>query len=541
MSDNDKFSGVIFLLLIFLLLLSCSTSKSIIREKRISNRVAIQSKVVKRTEKKEEKAPDIELYLRAKKAFDRGDFRQCMTLLREERLYLLSDFSKMKNLYLSGLCQLETGDIYRAKYFFKQVIAGASRLDYKKVNSAEVKRLLGRVYFSLGLIFYDEKLYNQSLNYMSIVVKKYVGILTEQELSKVYLIMSDVLYYREKKIPLARFYFKKINFRFLQDKDKSLYGMLREGLKWESIKCARIGLADENISVLTCDGNDLWIGTWNGGLARYNMYRNETKVFKAGRVSIVPRTIRAIQVIGQNVWIGSYDGLSYYSKRSGKWYNVKTFNKLNRISVEAIERVGSKVYVGTLGKGLWVLSLNAYLNIPREEKWKKIDIGGALKFINCMASYKNYLIIGTMDKGVFFFDTENDELTNLATLSVDFKPVNITTLLIENDDSLWIGTYGKGLFNWNPKTNELKIFTKENGMLSDDWVLGSGKGERFLYFGTFGGGVMAFDRIKKEFKVFTLESGLDSMDISSVAVLNSNIVAFGTLGMGISLYFGENN
>ncbi len=530
MSDKNKGSIVIFLCGLLLTLVSCSTTRNTVSKPKIPEKVSEEQKILYKYREK------VELFMEAKEAFEKGDYKRCNSLLVEERRFPLSFRSKLKNLYLSGLCQLKLENTYKAKYFLKRVIALSENPKIRMDRHNGIAELVGKTYLTLGLVFYREKLYAQSLSYMTGAVKKYREVLTESELSKAYLRMSDVLYYRRRKIYLARFYFKKIDLSLLAEKEKKLYSMLKEELKWQNIRLSDLGIADENISVLTFDGNDLWIGTWNGGLARYNMYRNETKVFKVGKSSIAPKTIRAIKVVRQNVWVGSYEGLSYYSKRSGKWHRIDAFSGSNKTSVEAIESVGNRVYVGTLGRGLWELNLE----FSGSKGWKRVDKDGSLKFVNCLSVHKKYLIIGTMDKGLFFFNVTTGKLINLAEICSGFKPVNITTILVENDNSLWIGTYGKGLFNWNSRTNTLRIFTKENGLLSDNWVLAGGKGKDFLYFGTFGGGALAFDRLKRLFKFFTLKDGLDSMDVSSVAVSNG-LVAFGTLGMGISLYFGESN
>ncbi len=541
MGDNDKIPRIIFLFTLLLIFTSCTVVKGVVEKKESSEQLTGQKRTLTESKKKSRQVPASKagLFVKARELYNEGKFDLCMSLLAEQRSLSLSPVLLLNNLYLSGLCQLKRGDTYRAKYFFKRVIEEGRKFlrggDRRESERLKVTKILAGSYSKLGMILYRERLYDQSLGYMDTVVKRFREYLPEEELSEIYLMMSDTLYHRDKNVSLARFYFKRINPNFLKD-ERDLYGMLQRALKWQNVRCASIKLADENISVLTYDGNDLWIGTWNGGLARYNMYRDEVKVFKSGKSSIVPKTVRVIKVIGQNVWVGSYEGLSYYSKRSGKWYVVKNFTGRNKTTVEAIETIAGKIYVGTLGRGLWVLDLNS----SNYGKWRRIKKGGALKFINCLARYRSYLIIGSMDKGVFFFNVKSGRLINLADLCADFTPVNITTFLIENENSLWIGTYGKGLYNWNPKSNLLKIFTKENGFLSDDWVLDSGKGRRFLYFGTFGGGVVAFDMLKRVFKVFTLESGLDSMDVSSVAV-SRGVVAFGTLGMGISFYFGETN
>ncbi len=431
---------------------------------------------------------------------------------------------------------LSKGNYYKAKYLLNIII---EKKNDGLIKSEESKKNLAEVYYLLGLIFYDEKNFDGFLNVFETLIQGYISFVDIDKRVKAYLIASRLLYLKgkadnPKDMLLARFYFGKVDKTLLVGKDRKLYSLMSRLLKWQNINANALGLEDNNVAVVKFDGNDLWVGTWNGGLSRYNIFRGESDVFRSGAKSIVPKTVRAIEPTSSGVWVGSYDGLLYFSKRTGKWFYIDCFLRPKKIGVETLGRVGDTIYVGTMGEGLWQNS-SPVLN---REKWERVSGLEDLKFINCLVTYKDYLIIGTMDKGVFFFNTESREVVGLTSLCPEFSALNITTLLVEDSSNLWIGTYGKGLYNWNFKSNKLRFFSKENGFLPDNWVLSSGKNRNFLYFGTFGGGVVVFDRKQERFRVYGLEDGLDSLDISSIAVEN-NIVVFGTLGMGITLYFGE--
>ncbi len=67
--------------------------------------------------------------------------------------------------------------------------------------------------------------------------------------------------------------------------DLELYRSLRVRLSWERLDAARLGLSDANISSLAVDGDDLWVGTWNGGTARWSLSAERLRGLPEPRVS----------------------------------------------------------------------------------------------------------------------------------------------------------------------------------------------------------------------------------------------------------------
>ncbi|GEM_PF-1450303 len=466
------------------------------------------------------------LYREAFALYRKREFGESLSVLRDIRIKYPETDLMDKVLLLSARSEMELGESFRARYFLKQVLAtkNDSSRRGKRESKLEASLLLGR-------ILKKERMYDEALQYYRKSIHEYRDLISPEDRSLVYLDMTEILFYFSHDRINARNTLRLVDEKLIGTVNEKRYLSLKKYLLWENISKENLSISDGNISALAVDGDDLWVGTWNGGIARYSLSSGKVLVFRIGKQSIVPRSVRTIWPAKKRVWVGGFNGLSYYSKRTGKWYDVDTFGGPIPIKVESVVMCNNTLYAGTLGSGLWKL---------KDNKWIRILKDSGIDFINTMKVYEEYILIGTMDAGLFIFDTGKDVIINFVKIYPTFRPKNITTILVESDMSLWIGTYGEGLYNWDRRRNSVKAYTVENGMLGEDWILCSVKGVKGLYFGTFGGGVIRVPIGPKEsrrsFTTFRLEDGLASMDISS-AVYSNERLFFGTLGMGISIFY----
>lgn len=468
------------------------------------------------------------LLKKAKQAYNSESYSECLKVARELRIKYPYSPEFLEALYLSGLAEIKLDEPYRARYFFKRILS--LKKETNLVNSAEsnsyVKELTFKTQVLLGKLLYREHLYDESLKYYLDAIKGKEG----DEISGIFLRIAEINYYQKKNIHNARYYFLKINPNVINAEEKSLYTKLKEKLEWENILPEKLGINDSNISAVAVDGDDLWIGTWNGGVARYNISMVKSIVFKEGSKSLVPKTVRTIEVTKKRVWVGSFNGLSYYSKASSKWYSIKVFSNPEPIKVESVKNVNGKLYIGTLGNGLWSGTESGI------RKFRRVDFPS--QFINCLNYFDNYLLIGTMDMGLFFMNLQTGRIVNIQKLYAGFSTLNITTIITNGSNDLWIGTYGEGLFHWIRDSNRMEIYSRENKRIRDDWILSSVKTKKGLYFGTFGGGLIYVDKKGNLIKNIGLKDGLSSLDISASAYMHPLLI-LGTLGMGITIFYED--
>ena len=308
----------------------------------------------------------------------------------------------------------------------------------------------------------------------------------------------------------------RLKFRSADIPETDEWHMWRGRLFIHQWKGSEMGLAGENISALMHDVDDLWAGTWTGGLIRYSVPLDDPAVWDPGLPSLAVRTVNRIYNDGNSIWIVRYSSLQKYDKRSGQWSVVKDLPAEERLQDFCIDK-GAE-YLATLGDGLWK---------KEGRNWYRLEFPGL--FINRIETGDDgELLVATMDRGLFLYYPENDYWVRPPPGIL--RSSNITSLIRHNDFILG-GTYGEGAFIWNTDTDEVEVFGKEE--LGDLWVLCTEVSKNRFYFGTFGSGIDILNRETGEWDRIGLAEGLVSADIASLAEDNDGDIWAGTLGGGI--------
>ncbi len=99
-------------------------------------------------------------------------------------------------------------------------------------------------------------------------------------------------------------------------------------------------------------------------------------------------------------------------------------------------------------------------------------------------------------------------------------PVNVWTVLPDDDGRIWLGTAGLGLLRLDPRTRELERFTwdpEDPATLNNRTVYALHRdAARRLWIGTFSGGLDRFDEAAAVFEHFTIHDGLPSNRVTGI-------------------------
>ncbi|HLA52791.1 MAG TPA: two-component regulator propeller domain-containing protein, partial [Flavitalea sp.] len=287
------------------------------------------------------------------------------------------------------------------------------------------------------------------------------------------------------------------------------------------------------------DGN-LWLGTEDAGLNKLNPKTGEIRHFApTGKKSdIAYSNIHGLLPIQDELLVGTFEhGLDIIDIHTGKvkkHYEAGSSNpdlKSNFI-VTFLKTSAGSVWVGT--------SNGAYIFNPSSGRFTPSPIQSAGLFVSAfLEDHAGVIWMATHNGGVFAYDpatksirqftaggTENSISTNTInalfedsrhhlwmateggglcrldenrTRFVNYSTKNglpsnfVFKVLEDNQESLWITT-SKGLVNMNPSTNGTTLYTKENGLLNDQFNYNSGykdsKGR--IYLGSLKG-MISFD------------------------------------------------
>lgn len=281
---------------------------------------------------------------------------------------------------------------------------------------------------------------------------------------------------------------------------------------------------------------NLWIGTEDAGLNKLNTATGTITQYKptGENNSIAYTNVHGLLATGNNLWIGTFEhGLDVMDINTGKikkHYAAGPGNKelKSNFIVCLLQSKAGEIYAGTSN------SLFKF-----DSSTNGFDSAASLPshtFVSCLLEDDNKTIwIGTHDRGIYFYNPvtkqrghfENDpsnknSLTNntinaiyedgkknlwlategggLCKLSSNRKtfvhftlenglPSNFIFKVLEDDQkNIWVTT-SRGLVNLNPENGNVIIYTKDNGLLNDQFNYNSGykDEEGQLYFGSVKG------------------------------------------------------
>ncbi len=410
---------------------------------------------------------------------------------------------------------LSEGDDLRSRYFLSLLIGSFP-------SSAEIFPSA----LSLGDFLYAKNDSRTALEYYrTAVARSGNGTVEGAAMAHALLRTAELTLYGEGDRESARSFFRRIRPGSMAAADAPAFRTLSRRLNWDFFSGSSLGLGDENVAAVRTDGDDIWIGTWNGGVARYSI--------ASGEIVSYPLTAslsRCIEVTDRRVWVGTAEGLSWFSKPLSRWYAVEEFRSPEALKVQALAACGDDLYAGTLGNGLFRL---------RSGSWERVEIGGLPGgFVTSLYAEPGgkRLFIGTMTMGLLIYDISAGRMTSFWDEHPEYDGANVTAILKDSLGRTWIGTYGDGLYMLPSGGGKAVHYTRAGGDIADDWVLCACETEGALYFGSFGGGVSVLDKKRGEWGRIGIGDGLPSLDIVSIAAAGPYLF-FGTLGAGVCRYY----
>ncbi|MDF1568109.1 MAG: hypothetical protein RQ801_04455 [Spirochaetaceae bacterium] len=275
-------------------------------------------------------------------------------------------------------------------------------------------------------------------------------------------------------------------------------------------------MSGENVSALLSDNDDVWAGTWTGGVARLSRPLDDSVTWDPGNPSLAVRTVNRIRKQNEQIWLVRYGALERYSLRTSTWIREADLPVSERL--QDVFLSGNNVYLGTLGKGLWEKSGRNWDFIPQPGIFiTKLEPGIGTEILVC-----------TMDRGLYIFEPISGTWSRPP--DDRLKESNVTSA-VATGDLIIGGTYGSGAFIWDRSTSEVRFI--DESRLGDPWVLAVAQSGDWFYFGTFGAGVNAWNTSTDVWDRISLPEGLPSADIAVINTDMDGAIWVGTLGGGI--------
>ncbi len=107
-----------------------------------------------------------------------------------------------------------------------------------------------------------------------------------------------------------------------------------------------------NVRAIAADDADVWIGTLNHGVIRYDLYKIYPEIYDES-TEIPHNQVNDINILKDEVWIATFSGVARFNRTSGGWV---FFNKKNdglpADDVTALAATPKAVWIGTSGHGI---------------------------------------------------------------------------------------------------------------------------------------------------------------------------------------------
>ena len=244
----------------------------------------------------------------------------------------------------------------------------------------------------------------------------------------------------------------------------------------------------------------VWLGTDGAGLSYYDEHLSKFNIITNDQTpkGIAVDVIRAIAYDDdKTMWLGtSGKGLTAINieKNIYKTYTVQNSGlKSNRIMSLLYDH--ESLWIGHQGEGLQILdSSGAFSTIEalkNQTIWK------------IYAHAPNQYWLCTRDSGIILYDKYNGIIEQFSTENSDLTSNNIRTIEKGKDEHIWIGSETDGLFVLDPQTKKIQAIKEVPDKIKSLYF-----DNGLLYIGTNGNGLKAYDTRTQNLEIFTIEDGL---------------------------------
>lgn len=282
---------------------------------------------------------------------------------------------------------------------------------------------------------------------------------------------------------------------------------------------------------------NLWIGTEDAGLNKLNISSGSIQHFKptgaAGGIAYT--NIHGLLAVNNELWIGTFEhGLDVMNIETGKVIRhyaagPSQYQLKSNFIVSLHQAKNGVIYIGT-SEGL-------YQHLPQHNGFTRISAIAEGTFVSSIIEDKTGMLwITTHHSGVYFLDPRSGKSGNLRNSDHDQNSLPSNTINAAFEDksgAIWFSTEGGGLTRLSPNRKQFTRITTANGLPSNFVfkVLADAKGQLWA---TTSKGLVKLDPATGHTKLYTKESGLlnDQFNYGSGYMDTSGRLYFGsTKGM----------
>ena len=287
--------------------------------------------------------------------------------------------------------------------------------------------------------------------------------------------------------------------------------------------------------VLIDKQNKLWIVN-NSGFLEY--LESSTNTFKT------IKNIQNVSTIYQdkllNYYVGTYNnGLFKIDAKTKDTLQIFRKDQQNKTVYDFLEHHDS----------IYIACDEAVFVVSKKNTYKEVKIFDKISTnFSCFEQSKNGTIwLGSYGKGLFFKPSNRNFFKPFVLKNLP-NNLNIEDLLVDSNNKLWIATYGNGVYLYDPKTKSVINFmaNKDNpfDLHYNDVLTLFEDNTGVIWFGTDGAGISYYDEHLIKFNILTnnqLPKNVSVDVVRSITSNNADNVWIGTSGKGLTFLDLSNN
>jgi len=284
---------------------------------------------------------------------------------------------------------------------------------------------------------------------------------------------------------------------------------------------------------------NLWIGTEDAGLNKFDpktgFFTNYTANGKAGNLSYP--NIHGLLALGNQLLVGPFlHGMEIMDMNKGKVIDrFKTIGEENEETsdfVLSIHRAkDSTIYVGTgynMGSGLFIFN-------QKKRTFKRIKEIPVNSYVyDIWEDRFGNIWTGSVSRGAFYYQPKTGKHGNITfgdklnNKSVHEFPV--CGIIEDSNHAMWFTTEGGGLIRLSADRKVMKKFTTENGLSTNILFRMLEDNSKHLWISSLKG-LICFDMQTEKFKIYTKSNGLitDQFNFSSAYKAPNGRMYFGSV------------
>lgn len=293
-----------------------------------------------------------------------------------------------------------------------------------------------------------------------------------------------------------------------EEEDPFVRVAIRRALWIQEISLSGSGLFDFTISALACDGDDIWIGTRSGDIARYSLSERRWMLLRKGAPSLAVRSVNAILAEEERIWFLSYGSALIWDKRRSRALPVDLPDHASYRGMQSLLPWGEGVLIGTQGRNLRRVSPAGHEVFPAP----------ALRNVSYLARRPDGRIwAGTEGQGLFL----SDPAGAFRPFGKDDRRSSAVRALFPLPQGFLAGSYGGGLFLMDSEGAPLA----EGAFSEAPWVTDGCETAGGYCFSTLGNGLIYREKGSGAYRSFGIPEGLSALDLTGLEYAPPYLIA----------------